>query len=230
MAKEKSMVDLGIKGLVGLFIGVICGLILMYLGGKETPWIAQLLAYLDCAGQIFLRLLKMIVVPLVFCCITNAIIGLGEIALLKSLGLKTFIYFFCTSCFFSLIGIFVAKALKPGAVFTLEQFKNVTFNGNSANFLTAVIEFFPDNIIKACAETSLLQIIVFCAFFGAAVLSLGEREKTVANLLKETEEAMFKIIGCVMILLPYGVFCLITYALAFYGPSVIGGAHAFCRL
>lgn len=227
MAKEKSMVDLGIKGLIGLLAGVVCGFILMYLGGKETPWIAQLLVYLDCLGQIFLRLLKMIVVPLVFCCITNAIIGLGEIALLRSLGLKTFAYFFCTSCIFSFIGVMVTKLLKPGAAFTLEQFKNASFDGSSANFINAIIDFFPDNIVKAAANTSLLQIIVFCAFFGAAVLSLGERGKTVANMLKETELAMFKIIGYVMILLPYGVFCLITYALAFYGPSVIGGLLIF---
>lgn len=227
MSKERSMVDLGIKGLIGLFVGIICGFILMYFGGKDTPWIASLLSYLYCLGQIFLRLLKMIVVPLVFCCITNAIIGLKEIGLLRSLGLKTFVYFFATSSIFSFIGIVVAKTLKPGAAFTLEQFKNATFNGNSANLLSAIVEFFPDNIVKACANTSLLQIIVFCAFFGAAILSLGEKGKTVANVLKETELAMFKIIGYVMILLPYGVFCLITYALAFYGPSVIGGLMLF---
>lgn len=227
MAKEKSMVDLGIKGLYGLAAGIVCGLILMYLGGKATPWIATLLTYLDCAGQIFLRLLKMIVVPLVFCCITNAIIGLKEMSLLRSLGLKTFLYFFFTSCSFACISIVVTKVLTPGAAFTLEQFKNAKFEGTSANFLSAVIDFFPDNIVKACANTSLLQIIVFCAFFGAAVLSLGDRGKTLANLLKETEEAMFKIIGYVMILLPYGAFCLITYALAFYGPSVIGGLALF---
>ena len=227
VSEDNKMVDLGIKGLIGLVLGAAFGLLLIFLGGRETPWIATLLTYMDLLGQIFLRLLKMIVVPLVFCCITNAIIGLEEIVLLRTLGLKTFIYFFVTGCIFSMIGIFVAKLLKPGAAFTMEEFQNISFNGDSANFLNAILDFFPENIVLACAETNLLQIIIFCAFFGAAILALGERGKTIANVLRETELAMFKIIGYVMILLPYGVFCLIAHALAYHGPAVIGGLLIF---
>ena len=227
VSEDNRMVDLGIKGLIGLVLGAAFGLLLIFLGGRETPWIATLLTYMDLLGQIFLRLLKMIVVPLVFCCITNAIIGLEEIVLLRTLGLKTFIYFFVTGCIFSMIGIFVAKLLKPGAAFTMEEFQNISFNGDSANFLNAILDFFPENIVLACAETNLLQIIIFCAFFGAAILALGERGKTIANVLRETELAMFKIIGYVMILLPYGVFCLIAHALAYHGPAVIGGLLIF---
>ena len=76
VSEDNKMVDLGIKGLIGLVLGAAFGLLLIFLGGRETPWIATLLTYMDLLGQIFLRLLKMIVVPLVFCCITNAIIGL----------------------------------------------------------------------------------------------------------------------------------------------------------
>ena len=224
---KKSMKDIGIIGLICLAAGIVFGFVLIKLGGTETPWIATMLKYINLVGQIFLRLLKMIVVPLVFCCITNAIVNLKSVSLLKSLGLKTFAYFFCTSCIFSLFGILFAKLLQPGAAFTLEQFQAASYSGSSANFMDAVLDFFPQNIVQSMANTSLLQIIVFCAFFGAAILALGEKGQTLANVLIEIEQAMFKIIGYVMYLMPVGVFCLITYALGFYGPSVIGGLAKF---
>ena len=84
--KKKSMLNLGVLGLIGLAVGLIVGFILLGLGGKETPWIGTTLTYINTVGQIFLRLLKMIVVPLVFCCITNAIIKLRDVKLLRSLG------------------------------------------------------------------------------------------------------------------------------------------------
>ena len=225
--KQRSMTDIGIIGLIALGIGVACGFGLIALGGTDTPWIATLLTYLNTIGQIFLRLLKMIVVPLVFCCITNAIINLKEISLLKTLGVKTFVFFFLTSCVFSCFGILFAKIIRPGDAFTLEQFQNATYEGSSANFLDALVNFVPENIVQSMANTSLLQIIIFCVFFGAAILAMGEKGRTVANFLSEVEQAMFKIIGYVMYLLPLGVFCLITYALAYYGGGVIGGLFQF---
>lgn len=225
--KERSMVDMGIKGLIGLALGIVFGFILIALGGSEVAWIASLLAGLNCIGQIFLRMLRMIVVPLVFCCITNAIIGLEEISSLRKLGLKTFAYFFITSCIFSVFGIMFTKIIKPGNAFTLEQFQNATYEGSAASFLDAIVNFFPNNIIQSMANTELLPIIVFCVFFGIAILAMGEKGQPVAIVLKNIEDAMFKIIGYVMIVLPVGAFCLVANSIAVYGPRVIGGLFQF---
>ncbi len=226
-AQKSTMISTGIRGLIGLGLGVVCGIIFMSLGGAEVAWIKQVTVVFDTIGNIFLRLLRMMVVPLVFCCITNAIVDLKEVKLLRNLGIKALLYFFITSCIFSIFGIVYAKLLSPGTAFTLEQFKAASYDGNAASFATALVGFFPNNIFESMAKMELLPIIVFCIFFGVAILSLGEKAKTLATTLKNIEDAIFKMIGYVMILLPIGAFCLVANSITLYGPKVMGGLLLF---
>jgi len=225
--KERNVASMGVKGLIGMGFGVVCGIILVQLGGTEVPWILQATKVFDMIGQIFLRMLRMIIVPLVFCCITNAIIGLKELRMLRKLGTKTFAYFFITSCIFATLGIVVAQVIQPGNAFTLEQFQNAAYDGEAINFMNTVVNFFPSNIIQSMANTELLQIIVFCVFLGISILALGEKAQVLATFLKNLEDAIFKIIAYVMLLLPLGAFCLVANSITIYGPRVMGGLFQF---
>ena len=182
VSKNKNqMASMGTKGLIGLALGAICGIIFVYLGGTEVAWIATTTRVFDMTGQVFLRLLRMVIVPLVFCCITNAIVGLDELSVLRKLGTKTFGYFFVTSCVFATLGIVVTQVVRPGDYFTLEQFQNATYSGEPIHVFDTIIGFIPTNIIQSMANTELLQIIIFCVFFGVAILALGEKARVLAD-------------------------------------------------
>lgn len=220
-------INIGTKTFIALGLGIAVGFLLLLLGGEEVRWIAMILSVCKLVGNIFLRLLQMLAVPLVFASVTNAIVGLGDMGNLRRLGLKTFAYFFVTGCIAVTCGITICNILSPGTAINSEQFKGVEYAGSSITLVDAVIDIVPKNIVNAMATDSMMQVIVFCVLLGIAILLLGEKAKPAADLIACLEQIMFRVVDFIMIIIPYGVFSLMVTTIISCGTQVFGGLLKF---
>uniref|UniRef100_UPI003AFB8253 Aspartate transporter n=2 Tax=synthetic construct TaxID=32630 RepID=UPI003AFB8253 len=197
------------KILIGFVLGVIVGLIF----GDKAEFIKPL-------GDIFLRLLKMIVVPLVFSTIVTGIASMGDVKKLGRIGAKTLIYYMITTTLAVTIGLILANIFKPGKGLSLGEIHEVA-HPNAPSFTETLLNMIPTNPFEAMAEGNMLQIIVFAIFFGIALALMGEKAEPVKKFFDSASEVMFKITDIVMKFAPYGVFALMAWTVGKYGLDVL---------
>lgn len=191
--------SLGKRILIGIVIGLAIGFISPALAKTLTP-----------LGTVFLRLLKMIMVPLVFFSITSGVCKMGDVKQLASVGLRFILYIIVTSGFASLVGVIGGLISQPGKgttefLNTAEQIETVSYN-----FIDNVISWVPANVIQSMAEANMLQIIVFAIFLGVALLSLGEKVKNLVRVIDQGSETMLKIVEFIMAVSPIGIASLMA--------------------
>jgi len=176
-------------------------------------------------GDMFIALLKMIVVPLVFASIYIAILGLGSIEHLKNMGLKTIGLYLLTTALSVVAAIIAMNIFDIGQAvsssgLSFDKVQNVA----PFSFSNMIMSFIPTNIFHSLANGSMMQIIVFAIFFGVASLHLHvNAQKTMLNFFDAVSEAMLRIAGWIIKLTPIGVFSLISYVIAQQGIEVILG-------
>lgn len=163
------------KVFLGFGIGIILGLIFQ----KDILWLQPI-------GELFLKLIKMIVVPVVFLSIISGISSIGDIGKLKRIGTKVVGFYIVTTVLSAIIGLIVAHIMKPGADFAVSQIVDTGEVIKPAEPMTVsqtILSMVPDNPITALATGNLMQIIVFGVFIGIAITILGDRVKNVKKLL-----------------------------------------------
>ena len=198
------------KVLIGMAAGIIYALIL----GEAAMNVAPL-------GDMFMRLLKMVIVPLIFFSITSGVAGIGENKSLGRLGAKTFGYYLLTSMLAILIGLTLTNIIQPGVGVAIqtgaEAFdpSKLTQPGSLGNIFLRMI---PTNPIKAMAEGDVLAIIFFSIVLGMAITALPEHHyKPTKDLFDRFFHVMMKMTQGVIMFLPFGVFGLIAKAVASTG-------------
>ena len=189
------------KIFIGFALGIILGLIF-----KEKVLILKPL------GDIFLTLIKMIVVPLVFCSITSGVASIGDINRLKRIGSRTVIYFVVTTTLAGIIGLLIANFVQPGAGVDLNMIQaSSKFQAKEMPTLAkTLLDMFPSNPIKSMVDGNLMQIIVFSLFLGVSLTMLGEKGKKAIDLFNSGTEAMYKMTAIVMEFSPIGVAALMA--------------------
>lgn len=201
MTESKKQKKLGLGGriLIGIVIGLAIGFI--------SPSLASALSPL---GTIFLRLLKMIMVPLVFFSITSGVCKMGDIKQLASVGLRFVLYILFTSGLASAVGVIVGLIFQPGKGTT--EFLDASANVESVtyNFIDNVVSWVPDNVVNAMATANMLQVIVFALFLGVALLSLGEKAKVFTSFIDQGSDVMLKIVEYIMAVSPIGIASLMA--------------------
>ncbi|MBF4694439.1 dicarboxylate/amino acid:cation symporter [Fusibacter ferrireducens] len=208
----KSKMQLSTKVFIGFGLGIILGLIF-----KEQILVIKPL------GDLFLRLIKMIVVPLVFFSIISGVASMGDIKKLQRVGSKTLLYYFVTTAISGLIGLTVARALKPGAGFALDMIQNGTVEAKEApKFMDTLLNMVPVNPFQSLVDGNLIQIIIFAVFVGIAITIIGEKGKPVKDIADSLAEIMYKITGIVMAYSPIGVTALIAASVGEYGLKIFG--------
>jgi len=223
MEKKKFEIKLYHKIFIGLILGVISGIIFSNMGGPQNPAIAKILKVCVFVGNLFLRLIKMGIVPLVFFSITSGVISLGDLKRLANTGVRTVLLFLATSAGAVTIGLILANIIKPGSGIDLG-----TVAANSIEmkelpgFLDSVLDFFPQNPIASMADGTMLHVISFSIFVGIALIMVGEKAKPVNDFIEICSETMFKIIEIVVKFTPYGVFGLMANATAQFGVEIFG--------
>lgn len=208
MAKEKKKLGLGMKILIGIVVGLAIGFI--------SPTVATALAPL---GTIFLRMLKMLIVPLVFFSITSGITKMGNVRQLVTVGLRYVLYILVTSGIAAACGAFGGLITNAGSGTTEFLDAAAQVEDQEYSFINQVISWFPENIVDSMVNQNMLQIIVFCMFLGVALLSLGEKAKTVIDLINQGCDVMLKITDFVMAYSPIGIASLMAVMV-----STISGA------
>ena len=211
--------NLSVKVFLGFGIGVALGLVF-----KEKALVLQPV------GDLFLRLIKMLVAPLILCSITAGVCSIGDMNRLKRIGTKTLLYFIATTMAAAGISMLIANILQPGSRFDL----NMIVAGDKVYQAAAVpslsrtiVEMFPDNIFSALTNGTLIQIIAFALFMGVAIILLGERGERLRKTFEDGAEMMYKITAIVMAFSPYGVAALMACAVGSYGLKIFGPLAAF---
>lgn len=212
---------------MSLILGTIFGLILSKAGGKDVAWIAYITDFCSFLGNIFIRLIRMIVVPLVFFSITAAVLELKDLKQLKRIGIKTFLLFSVTSAIAIAIGITLAYIIKPGQGIVLETAASEISVAELPGIYDTLLDIIPLNIFEAFTKGSMLQIIFFSIMLGIAIILLGEQGKKVEQAFKTGANIMYKIIDIIVLYIPIGVFGLMTDSMATYGTSVLGTIFKF---
>ena len=215
---------LWIKILVGMFAGLFCGLIL---SPHAFGLLEQDLAYSSgewfaLPGVIFLGLIKMVIIPLIFCSIVLGIIDSGEMETVKKIGIRLVPYFIATTAISISIGLLYVNFIKPGQVVDLSHAKEVIAAGAAADRLPQktfenltipqrIANIIPTNVAKAQVERDMLQIVIASIIIGLALMSIDSKtRKPLKDLCVTGQVLSMKIIGWAMPIAPYAVFGLLT--------------------
>ena len=180
--------------------------------------------------DIFLRLIKMIIAPLVFTTLTVGIAKMGDSKTVGRIGFKTLGWFMMASLFSLSLGLVMVTLLQPGVGLELAVPETTAPTGIAAGAITLkdfVTHAIPKSVVEAMANNEILQIVVFSLFFGLAAASLGERAKPVVKLLASTADIMLKVTGFVMMFAPLAVFAAIAAMVAKEGVGILSTYGTF---
>lgn len=211
----------------GLVAGILTGLLLnAFLSGPAA--IEHASRALGIVSDIFLRLIKMVIGPLVFATLTGGIANLGNGRSLARIAGKSLVWFLAASVISLGIGTVMALLLQPGSHLALPVPEAGTASGVKAapSVETLIAQAVPTSIVEALATNSILQIVVFSVFAGAALAALGERAALFVKGINQLAAMMFKITDYVMKLAPIGVFAAIAATVTRHGSGVLGSFAA----
>ena len=172
-------------------------------------------------GDLFLRLIKFIMVPLVLASLVVGVANIGDLRSLGRIGGKTVAYYLVTTAIAVTIGLVLGNVFAPGAGLDLAGTTEKVAANETPGIIATLLAIVPTNPFAALVEGNMLQTIFFAIFLGLAITMLGEKARTVHNFFEQLAEIMYKITGIVMRFAPYGIFGLMAPTVGQYGLSVI---------
>ncbi|MDC1232609.1 dicarboxylate/amino acid:cation symporter [Gammaproteobacteria bacterium] len=209
MLKTWFAIALWKRILLALVLGVIAGMI-WGPGAASISWL----------GDLFVRLIRMVVVPLVFVTLVSGVVAMGDPAKLGSLGAKTLAIYMVTTLAAIVIGLILAAALQPGVGVDLSAAAPTAVQ-EAIPLSERLLSIVPSNPIAALAEGNILAIIFFALLVGVSLLTIGEKGKPVAELMDSSSEMMLRITHWVMEVAPFGVFALIAAVAGTQGVAAL---------
>lgn len=209
-----------------IIIGLILGIILGGWYREMWPDMANITPFADnmhLLSDIFLRLIKMIIAPLVFSILLTGIAKVGDFNSVGRIGLKTMIYFTSATIIALLMGLLIVNIFEPGKALHLHAEVSSAIGAKEFNAKEFVQHIFPESIIDVMAKNQILPIIIFVLFFGIAVASLNEKGKVIVEFFDAVSHAMLKVTGYVMKLAPLAVFGSMSAIIASKGLGILSG-------
>jgi proton glutamate symport protein len=215
---KKVKFGLGTQILIGLIAGVAVGA--AYYGDPTIE------GYLKPLGDMFIRLIKMIVVPIVISSLIVGIAGVGDAKKLGKIGGKTILFFEGVTTIAIVMGLIIANVVKPGigienigslAKTNIASYVDTAESAGHHSFADTFVNVVPTNVFDVLAKGDMLAIIFFSVMFGLGLASIGEKGKPVLKLCEGVMETMFWVTNQVMKFAPFGVFALIGSTVAKFG-------------
>ena len=204
--EEKKKLPLATQIFIALVLGIIAGLLL-----QSHADIAD--SYIKPIGTIFLNLLKFIVVPIVLFSITAGIITMSDIRKVGSIGIKTIVYYLCTTAVAILIGLVGGNLFK--GFFPILDTSDLVFEASEAtSFMDTIVGIFPSNFIAPLSEATMLQVIVMAILIGFSVILVGDEAAPAVKGINSLNAIFMKCMEMILRLSPIGVFCLICPVVA----------------
>ncbi|MER5387507.1 C4-dicarboxylate transporter DctA [Saccharopolyspora sp. NPDC002686] len=213
-----------------LFFQIAAGLVLGAVVGAVWPDFGAALKPL---GDGFVKLVKMIIAPLVFCVVVIGIAGAGDLATLRRIGVKALIYFEIVSTAALVVGLVITEIIGPGQGFNVDPSTldpgsvQEKTEGAPASASEFVLDIIPESVIGAFAENSLLQVLLFSVLFGIAMIHAGERARPLMSLIEKLQDIIFTIVAWVMKLAPIATFGVMAYTVGEYG---LGSLTSFGKM
>lgn len=218
---------------IAIVLGLVVGLVL----GEKAEGIKVV-------GDLFIQLLKMIIIPLIMASMVAGVVSLGDVRKLGRIGLRTFIYYLATTLLAVGVGLVLVNLLRPGVGIDLGAQAGVDLAGREAPSVVSIVkDIVPKNVFAAMAEDKVLSVIFFSLLLGVAISSVGQKARPLAALFEVFNAVMMKITDWIMRLAPFGVFALMAYTIGQMGLAVIKplavymatvllglGVHAFVTL
>ena len=208
---------------IALALGIVVGELLNLTLGSGNA-LNQIVEIFSVLTDIFLRLVKMIIAPLVFSTLVVGMAKMGDIQTVGRIGIKALLWFFSASLFSLLLGMLLVNVFEPGSSLHIALPAIGTETGLpqvQPTLSSFVAHIFPKSIIEAMAANEILQIVVFAMFFGIACASLGELARPTVKLLDSLAHIMLKVTGYVMHYAPVAVFAAIASVIAQHGLGVL---------
>ena len=226
MALFKKKISLPTQVIIALVLGVIAGLLLY---GQD-----DVANYIKPFGDVFLNLIKMIIIPIVFCSLALSISNLGDSKKVGSYGWKAILYFEIITTIAIGLGLIIGNLFKPGSGLDPDKLPkgDITKYQSSAHsaeqattygnhLIDTLVHIVPTNLFESMAKGELLPIIFFAVFFGLGLAAIGEKAEPVKGFLSGTLEAVFWMINKILKLAPIGVFAFICTTVMTFGASAL---------
>ncbi|URJ24242.1 glutamate/aspartate:proton symporter GltP [Blochmannia endosymbiont of Camponotus sp.] len=221
---RKFKITLAWKIFFALNLGIVLGIVL-HNQTELKDW--MIMTFLSPAGEIFIRMIKMIVVPIVMATLVVGIAGIGDARKLGSIGLKTIIYFEIITTLAIVLGVAFANLLHPGYGIDMSLLSKTdismyeqTTSEIQSNLVNTMLSLIPSNIIHSMAKGDMLPVIFFSVIFGLGLATLPEKTKTpLLEIFNSVADTMFEVTHIVMRYAPIGVFALISVTVATFGFS-----------
>lgn len=226
--------DLWKRVMIGLVLGTAIGIAVRY--GASDEQASQIASYFKPFGDLFLNLIRMLVVPLIFLTLVSGVLAMGDPKKLGSLGGRAIGVYILTTLVAVTIGLIVGTLLQPGAGFDvgavsqdqidatrerLESGGAMETVGVFEQIMRTILAIVPTNIVESMVAGDVLPIIFFAIMFGIGILMAGEAGKPVADVFNSGAEAILKLTLIVMEAAPFGVLALMAWVMAEYGLDVV---------
>jgi aerobic C4-dicarboxylate transport protein len=222
-----------VQVLTAIILGVLLGVFYPELGTKMKP-----------LGDGFIKLIKMIIAPVIFCTVVAGIAGMQDMKKVGRVGGKALLYFEVVSTFALAIGLIVANVVKPGAGFNVDvahldaasiaQYTDKAKHQSTVDFLLNII---PNTFVDAFAKGDILQVLLIAILFGTALSLLGERGRPTTKIIEDFSHAIFGVVNIVMKLAPIGAFGAMAFTIGKYGlasliplAKLMGSFYLTCGL
>lgn len=213
MAAKTKKLSLSAWMIIALILGAITGAACNQMGIDTTP--------IKPLGDLFINLVKMLVVPLLLATIISGTASMNNMRKLGRVAVKAILLYCLTMCIAMVMGIIVANIVQPGVGITLSVESGAVKGKAFTGVLQTLLNIVPSNVVQAMATGNLLALIFFSVLFGICAVAIGEKAKPVNDFINSFTEIMFKMTSYVMLYAPIGSFALICYTVGHYGLSVL---------
>ena len=216
----KKRMSLPMQILIALVLGIVVGMA-CYFGDAAS--ITN--DYLKPFGDIFVNLLKFIVVPVVLFSMIDGILSMDDMKKVGSVGWKTIVYFLCTTAIACVIGLVLANVFNGFGWFPdlSSQLGSATYEASEFDgFMATLVSIFPTNMWQSFSNANMLQVIVIALFFGGAILAAGERSRLCRDIVTSFYAVIEQLMTFIIKLSPIGVFTYMAWVVATQGAEILG--------
>src|SRR3954465_6398882 len=208
-----------------LYFQVLCAIVLGVLVGYFYPQFGASLKWL---GDLFVKLIKMLIAPIIFCTVVHGIASMEDMKKVGRVGVKALVYFEVMTTLALIIGLVVVNLWHPGTgmnvdVNSLDTKAIAAYTSKAAEQGTIeyIMHIVPTTVVSAFAEGEILQVLFFALLFGFALFGLGERGRPLLGIIDQTSHVFFKIVGIVMKVAPIGAFGAMAFTIGKYGVGTL---------
>ena len=215
---KKKKLSLPIQILIALIAGIVVGLVCYF-----AKWEGFTEDYLKPFGDIFVNLLKFIVVPVVLFSMIDGILSMDDMKKVGSVGVKTVLYFLVTTAIACVIGLVLANIFKGAGLFPILDGSGQEYTASEfGGFMSTLVSIFPSNMWQSFSTANMLQVIIIALFFGGAILAAGEKARLCRDIVSSFYSVIEKLMMFVISLAPIGVFTYMSWVVATQGAQILG--------